>query len=184
MTEPQKPTTDGDDIPLATAFYLAGGRYGTHSRPHTPASQFHMEKPRIIDIPPIAMGPNRTGSQRKRRHGAESASVTSESPAATVDGLAPLRTIERPRQAVYEDAFQEQADSTLSLLATANGRTVIDASSPPPIPFARANQPSRHPRSWSPPPLALDEYEPVDDQEAPGTKAYWDRGKCRDLDFA
>ncbi|KAK4041969.1 hypothetical protein C8A01DRAFT_14359, partial [Parachaetomium inaequale] len=168
MAEPRKPTTGRTGFtPAAAEAFFPGGGYGTHSRPHTPASQRHLEKPRIVDIPPVAMGPKRTSSLKWSSYGADSASIASE------PGAVPVRMVERHRQAGLWDMPKEpQPQHGVPILETANGRTVIDASAPPPIAFASRDQALHHARARPLSPVAVDESEIVDSGEEAGTRAY------------
>ncbi len=167
----QKQTTDQDGIPITPAVCLADGCCSTHSPPRTPVSQLQLEKPRIIDILPAAAGLARAGSTTRGRHGAESASIASEPQENSA--AAPTAPGERQRRASYEGGAPEQeTDPVMSFLATANGRTVIDASAPPPIPLARRGGPIRHPHLGPPLLTVMDESELLDDEEEASVKEY------------
>ncbi len=167
----QRQTTNQDGIPTTPAYCLAGGCCSTHSPPRTPVSQLQLEKPRIIDILPAATGLSRNASTKRGRSGAESASIASESQESGAG--APIAPGERQRRVSYEgDAQEQDTDLVMSLLATANGRTVIDASAPPPIPFARRGGPIRHPHPGPPLLTVMDESNLLDDEEGPSAKEY------------
>ncbi len=153
MAASQKSTTHWESIPAATTLHFTRGCYGTHSRPQTPAAQLQLEKPRIVDILPVALVPKRTTSTKRRGHGAATTSSLASEPRDTTAAL-PAAANRTPRQGVYHDhRLDEQPEPMVSLLATANGRTVIDASTPPPISFVRRGQPVyHHPHSRSPSP--------------------------------
>ncbi|KAK3901508.1 hypothetical protein C8A05DRAFT_16316 [Staphylotrichum tortipilum] len=151
MAASQKSTADWDGIPAATTLHFTRGCYGTHSRPQTPAAQLQLEKPRIVDILPVTLVSKRTTSTKRRGHGSvATASIASEPRDATA--VLTVAGSGWPRQGVYHDShLPEQLEPMVSLLATANGRTVIDASTPPPISFVRRGQPVyHHSRSPSP----------------------------------
>ncbi|KAH6630481.1 hypothetical protein B0J18DRAFT_102683 [Chaetomium sp. MPI-SDFR-AT-0129] len=144
-----------------------GNYYGTPSRPQTPAAggptRSHSKKPRIVDIPPVIAGPTRSSSLRWNRHGADSLSKSPD------HEFLPSETVSRERHSATARSadleFQEGSHHVdLPLLETANGRTVIDASSPPPIAFAHNGQ--AHEGSSSSP-RRNENGNPDDDEENP-----------------
>ncbi|KAK4155342.1 hypothetical protein C8A00DRAFT_13622 [Chaetomidium leptoderma] len=171
MAASQKLAIDRVGIPGTTpTVYFPGGFHDTRSRPHTPARPLHLEKPRIVDIPPVAIGPKQTLSPKGSRCGADSASIASSPWEPTTVEILPAGRVERRRQASYASSLQEDdPHSSMALLATANGRTVIDASAPPPvIPFASKDQARHHPHARPPPSMTIDENEIFDERKASG----------------
>ncbi|KAK4239153.1 hypothetical protein C8A03DRAFT_14425, partial [Achaetomium macrosporum] len=153
MDASPKSITDWVEVPTITALYPPGGRFGNTSQPRTPASQLHLEKPRIVNIPPASIGRKHTLSAKESRYGAESNSITSE-PQET-EAVPPA--IERHRHGSHSGNLQRGLG--MPLLATANGRTVIDASGPPSAGLAR-------------PQVEPHERETLEDSGAPATMAY------------
>ncbi|KAK4125272.1 hypothetical protein N657DRAFT_552744, partial [Parathielavia appendiculata] len=163
MSGLQKAPKDRELPPAPADSHFPKGCYATFSRPHTPASQALREKPRIIDIPPMAICPRPISSLHNVHHATETASSASEP-----RGTAPAARsgVGRQRQTSCSVNLQGDSDLSIHLLATANGRTVIDASAPPPISPTRRGQvlPHRPPRS--PLAAAVDECDVSGDEEA------------------
>ncbi|EAQ89613.1 hypothetical protein CHGG_06232 [Chaetomium globosum CBS 148.51] len=166
MIEPSTPTDDPKGFAQATAeTHSPGGSHGTHPRPSTPIRQPHPEKARIVDIPPLSTGLKWASSRKWDRHRPGSPSVASLSREMTV----PVGVTEEHRQS---ERIPGNTRPNVPLLETANGRTVIDASAPPPIAFASRDQALHRFNARPLSSMAIDENEIFDDGEEPSAMAY------------
>ncbi|KAH6854884.1 hypothetical protein B0I37DRAFT_422754 [Chaetomium sp. MPI-CAGE-AT-0009] len=167
MIEPSKPTADRTGPAQATAeVHFPGSCRGTHARRHTPTNQPRLEKPRIVDISPVSTGLKRISSLKWDRYRAEPPSAASQSRAVAV----PAKVIEEHRQG--EGIPNEDIRFSVPILETANGRTVIDASAPPPIAFASRDQARHRLTARSSSSMTVDENEILHDGEGPSARAY------------
>ncbi|KAH6628300.1 hypothetical protein F5144DRAFT_654509 [Chaetomium tenue] len=166
MIEPPTPTDDQKGLALATTeVHSPGSFHGTRSRPSTPIRQPHPEKARIVDIPPLSTGLKRTSSRKWDRQRPGSPSVASLSWEMTV----PVGVTEEHRQG---ERIPGNTRPSVPMLETANGRTVIDASAPPPIAFASRDQALHRFNARPLSSMAIDENEVFEDGEEPSAMAY------------
>ncbi|KAK4102930.1 hypothetical protein N658DRAFT_422492 [Parathielavia hyrcaniae] len=173
MSGSQKAPRDREPSPAPADAHSSKGCYPIFSRPHTPASQPQQEnrKPRIIDIPPVIVGSRSSSSLQKGHYAIESASLASEFRESTSAARA---RAERQRRTSCSINRQGEPSSSIQLLATANGRTVIDASALPPVPPTRRDQQEvmQHRPPQSPLTAAVDESHSLSDEEAPGSSLH------------